>query len=91
MVSREIVKVTSKGQLTLPAEMRRSLNLDKDSYLYVERLGNLIVMKKVGELTLDEISAILQRAADEKGLTKRDLEREVERVRSERWRSRLQA
>jgi len=80
---REIVKVTSKGQLTLPSEVRRTLSLGEGSYLYVTRVGKLIVMKKVGELTLDEISAVLQRSVREGGLRRELLMREVEKAREE--------
>lgn len=81
MAVRGVVKVTSKGQLTLPVEIRKELTLGKDSYLYVSRLGNLIVMKKVDELSLDEISTILQDLAEKKGITRELLMREVERAR----------
>lgn len=83
MAVREIVKVTSKGQLTLPSEVRRTLSLGEGSYLYVTRVGKLIVMKKVGELTLDEISAVLQRSVREGGLRRELLMREVEKAREE--------
>lgn len=83
MAVREIVKVTSKGQLTLPSEVRRTLSLGEGSYLYVTRVGKLIVMKKVGELTLDEISAVLQRSVRERGLRRELLMREVEKAREE--------
>jgi len=78
MAVKEVVKVTSKGQLTLPVEIRRELSLGKDSHLYVTRLGDLIVMKKVDELSLDEISTILQDLAEKKGVTRELLMREVE-------------
>ena len=56
MATSEVVKITSKGQFTLPVEIRRDLSLGKGSYLYVTKVGRLIVMKKVDELSLDEIS-----------------------------------
>lgn len=84
MAVTEVVKITSKGQFTLPIEIRRDLSLRKDSYLYVTRLGRLIVMKKVDELSLDDISAILQTLAKKRGITRNLLMREVERAREER-------
>lgn len=81
MAVSEVVKVTSKGQFTLPVEIRRDLALGKDSYVYVTRLGRLIVMKKVEELSLDDISAILQSLAKRSGITRRLLTKEVERAR----------
>jgi bifunctional DNA-binding transcriptional regulator/antitoxin component of YhaV-PrlF toxin-antitoxin module len=82
MATSEVVKITSKGQLTLPVEIRRDLSLGKDNYLYVTKVGGLIVMKKVDELSLDEISMILQSLAKERGITRSLLMKEVERARA---------
>jgi len=81
MAASEVVKVTSKGQFTLPVGMRRDLSLGKDSYLYVTKLGRLIVMKKVDELSLDDISAILESLAKKSGVTRSLLMKEVEGAR----------
>jgi AbrB family looped-hinge helix DNA binding protein len=77
----EIIKVTSKGQITIPAKIRRALSLDRDNYLYLARAGRLIVMRKVDELSLDEISAVLEAVAENKGVTKELLFEEAERAR----------
>ena len=81
MATNEVVKITSKGQFTLPVEIRRDLSLGKDSYLYVTRLGRLIVMKKVDELSLDDVSTSLQTLAKKRGMTRDLLMRDVERAR----------
>jgi len=81
MTVSEVVKITSKGQFTLPVEIRRDLSLGKDSYLYVTRLGRLIVMKKVNELSLDDVSATLQTLARKRGITRDLLMRDVEKAR----------
>lgn len=77
----EIIKVTSKGQITIPAKIRRALSLNRDSYLYVTRAGGLLVMRKVDELSLDEISAVLGAVAEERGVTRELLLEEAERAR----------
>lgn len=77
----EIIKVTSKGQITIPAKIRRALSLDRDSYLYVTRAGGLLVMRKVDELSLDEISAVLEAVAEDRGVTRELLFEEAERAR----------
>ena len=74
----EIVKVTTKGQITLPARIRRSLKIHDDSHLYVAQAGDLVVMKRVDELTLSNITGILERLAEEKGVTGEILGVEVE-------------
>jgi len=81
MAEGEIIKVTSKGQVTLPAKIRRRLALGDSSHLYVVQTGDLIVMKKVDELSLDDISTILEALAREKGITGEMLEQEIEAAR----------
>jgi len=45
----QIVKVTGKGQLTLPIELRRKLRIDKDDYLSVEAEGEVLTLRNVRE------------------------------------------
>jgi len=80
-----VVKVTSKGQLTLPAEIREDLKIDEDSYLYVIEAGNLILMKKIG-VDPKEILNTFQKIAGEVGLTREELGRAIEGVRRARIR-----
>jgi AbrB family looped-hinge helix DNA binding protein len=77
----EIIKVTSKGQITIPSKIRSALSLNRDSYLYVARAGKILVMKKVDELSLDEISSVLQAVAEEKGITHEMLIEDAEKTR----------
>jgi len=77
----EIIKVTSKGQITIPAKIRKALSLDRGSYLYVTRAERLLVMRKVDDLSLDEISAVLGVVAEERGVTRELLVEGVERAR----------
>jgi bifunctional DNA-binding transcriptional regulator/antitoxin component of YhaV-PrlF toxin-antitoxin module len=77
----QVVKITSKGQFTLPVEIRRDLSLGKDSYVYVTKLGRLIVIKKVDELSLDDISTILEPLAKRNGVTRKILVKDIERAR----------
>lgn len=83
MAISEVIKITSKGQLTLPIDIRKELSLDKDSYLYVTKVGSVVVMKKVEKLSLDEISTILQSLAEERGITRNFLMKEVERAKKQ--------
>ncbi len=85
MSQEEIVKVTSKGQVTLPSRLRSSTGLKKGSYIYMKPIGNIVFMKRVDDLGINEISEILEKVAAEKGLTKRLLGKDVERIRGELW------
>ena len=82
MAASQVVKITSKGQFTLPVEIRRDLSLDEDSYVYVTRLGKLIVMKKVDELSLSDISSILEPLAKKSGISRKALLEDIERTRT---------
>ena len=81
MSEAEIIKITSKGQVTIPSKFRKELSLDKDSYLFVARAGNMLVMKKVDELSLDEITTLFETVAESKGVTREMLLGEVEKAR----------
>jgi AbrB family looped-hinge helix DNA binding protein len=88
MATEEIVKVTSKGQFTIPADIRRELRLDDGSYVYVKAIGKIIVMRKVDDIDLREITAILEEIAKDKGWNRAILQKEAERVRRELWKGR---
>jgi AbrB family looped-hinge helix DNA binding protein len=47
-----IVKVTEKGQVTLPIDLRRKLRISKDDYLVVEAEGEYLKLRKVPETKL---------------------------------------
>lgn len=42
-----IVKVTEKGQVTLPIDLRRKLRISKNDYLLVEAEGNILKVRKL--------------------------------------------
>jgi AbrB family looped-hinge helix DNA binding protein len=75
-----VVKITSKGQLTLPAEIRKSLKIGEGDYLYVTEAGGLILMKRIG-VDPKEILDVFQRAAKETGLTRGELNRVIREIR----------
>jgi len=80
----EVIKVTSKGQVTLPADIRKKLHISKDTYIAVDIIGDYIIMKKVG-LKLKELSDIIQKNVKEKGVTKKEIEKVILESRKEVW------
>ena len=88
MVAEEIVKVTSKGQLTIPSDIREELGLREGSHVYMKTLGRLVVMRRVDELNVDEISKVLEAVAKDKGVTRPILFKEIEKVRGRLWKTR---
>jgi AbrB family looped-hinge helix DNA binding protein len=80
----DIIKVTSKGQVTLPKEIRRKLQISKDSYIAVDIIGDYIIMKKVG-LKLKELSELVQKNATKKSITKKEINDAILQSRNEVW------
>jgi len=85
-VAPQIVKMTSKGQLTLPVEFRRSMELEKGSYLLMSKLGGkYLLMEKIETSPLDMITEIFGKDVKKKRLTRKDLEKTIEEVREQMW------
>ncbi len=80
----EVIKVTSKGQVTLPKEIRKKLQINRDTYIAVDIIGDYIIMKKVG-LKLKELSELVQKNASEKGITRKEIQKAIQESRKEVW------
>ena len=78
------MKVTSKGQVTLPVDIRNALDIEDDSYLVVEQVGDYVLMKKA-EIRLKEIQTILKNDAKRKKITKKQLLKALEKSKSRTW------
>ena len=42
----DVIKVTSKGQVTLPVGIRKAIGIDENTYLLVDNIGDYVLMKK---------------------------------------------
>jgi len=80
----EVIKVTSKGQITLPIGIRNAIGLTDDSYLVVEQVGEYVLMKKA-EVRMKEIQKILVNAAKRKKITKKALLAELKQTQKRVW------
>src|SRR5207249_6605500 len=79
----EIVKVTTKGQLTLPARIRTDLCISKDTYLLAEEVGDFVLLRRA-ETRFLELSERFQRDAKKRGVTKEELLRALKKTRQGR-------
>jgi AbrB family looped-hinge helix DNA binding protein len=80
----EVIKVTSKGQITLPIEIRKAMGITQDSYLIVERVGKYMLMKKA-EFRMKEIQEILLNDARKKKITRKELLKTLRRAQKRVW------
>ena len=81
----ELAKITSKGQITLPINIRKILNLKEgDKVAFVEKDGNFVIINPVS-LAIDEArNAFKGEAKKLKLKDEEDVVRMVKEVRAER-------
>jgi AbrB family looped-hinge helix DNA binding protein len=81
MKKMEIVKVTRKGQVTLPQEIRKKLGVSEGDYLAVGSERNYILMRRVEIPSWKEIFAEGRRLAHAKAISEDDVLRAFAEVR----------
>ena len=82
----DVIKVTTKGQITLPIEIRKAIGLTDESYLVVEQIGDYVLMKKA-EVRMKEIQSLLKNEAKRKKITKKELLKSLKEAEEKVWTS----
>ena len=75
-----VIKVWGRGQLTIPASLRKELHLDEEATLNVVRVGDALILtprKMIG----DALAKKTQREMKKTGLTLEDLLMDLEKQR----------
>ena len=65
----ELAKVTSKGQITIPLEIRKLLDLKEGSKVLFFKKGNDIIIKNSALIALEEIQNAFDGEAERLGLS----------------------
>ncbi len=77
-----IIKISSKGQVVIPSEIREKMNLEEGNLLIVLDSNDTICLKKL-ELpkikSWEEVTKPFRKAAKKSGFTKNDLDRVIEK------------
>ncbi|MDR2615728.1 MAG: AbrB/MazE/SpoVT family DNA-binding domain-containing protein [Oscillospiraceae bacterium] len=86
----DVSRVTSKGQVTIPIDMRRKLGIrEGDKVVFIEREGNIIIAN-AAMLALKEIQDAFIGEAERLGLrNEQDVVALVKETRKEMWEERL--
>jgi len=84
----ELAKITTRGQITIPLEIRRKLGVkDGDKVVFLEQDGRIIMENSV-MLALKDVQDAFRGEADRLGLkTEEDVVAMVKEVRKERARA----
>jgi AbrB family looped-hinge helix DNA binding protein len=85
----DVSRVTSKGQVTIPIEMRRKLGIkDGDKVVFIEE-GGRIVIANAAMVALKEVQGAFRGEAERLGLRdEQDVVDMVKEVRREMWEER---
>ena len=75
-----VTKMREKGQITIPANIRESLHLSRDSVLSVSRVGDGILLTPKPSV-FESVSDKFSKAAKPKGMTLEDLLRDLKEIR----------
>ena len=76
--------MSSKGQVVIPEEIRRRLNLKPGTQFVVLGRGDVLILKEISAPSLDEFDALIseaRNAAKEAGLKRKDVDAAVARAR----------
>lgn len=83
-MSVEVITVSSKGQIALPAEMRKRMSINKGDKFAAYEDGNVIMLKPLKLPTEDDFKAWLSEAqewATSVDLTENDIDEAINSVR----------
>jgi len=77
-------KMSSKGQVVIPDEIRRRLKLKEGAHFVVLGDGDTVVLKRVAPPAVEDIRELLadaEKQAKQAGLTKTDVRKAIAEVR----------
>ena len=79
-------KISPKGQVVIPADIRRAAKLGSSDKLIVYGSGDTVILKKaLTEKAVTDLKSVFRLIDGKKlGLTKSDVEREIQAVRKNR-------
>ncbi|MCK5786974.1 MAG: AbrB/MazE/SpoVT family DNA-binding domain-containing protein [Candidatus Sabulitectum sp.] len=83
-------RMSSKGQIVIPEEIRNSLHLKTGTRFVVVGEGDVVVLKTISPPSFDEFEEIVlqaRQAAIESGMEPRDIEDAIKEVRSNKCKS----
>ncbi|MEI8346348.1 MAG: AbrB/MazE/SpoVT family DNA-binding domain-containing protein [Pseudomonadota bacterium] len=77
-------KMSSKGQIVIPEEVRKTLHLKEGDQFFIIGRGDTVILKAITPPDADELDDFLeeaQKAAKKAGIKKSDVKKMVQKVR----------
>ena len=85
MVKPSTTKLSTRGQVVIPEEIRNRLGLEPGAKFVVIGEGDVVVLKTLTPPKLEDLKPLLdkvQKAAEAAGVTPEDVEKAIEEVRA---------
>lgn len=85
MVKPSTTKLSTRGQVVIPEEIRNRLGLEPGAQFVVIGEGDVVVLKALKPPKLEELKSLLdkvQKAAEAAGVTPADVEKAIREVRA---------
>ncbi len=67
-------KVSSKGQVVIPAEIKKSMGIKEGEKLLIISIGDTLILKRVGSKTFQETVGPVWKKVRELGLTEGEID-----------------
>lgn len=87
MESLATTRLSSKGQVVIPEEIRRRLGLKEGTQFVVVGEGDVVILKSVAPPAMEDFDELVRRArsaARRAGMKRSDVEQAIARVRTKR-------
>ena len=85
-MSAQVLTVSTKGQVSIPADIRRQFDIDAGDKLVAYTFEDAIVLKLLKLPEIDEFAAALQEAenwAKENAITEQAIQKAIDQIRDE--------
>ena len=83
MVEASTTKVSSKGQVVIPANVRKAASLKKGEKILAIAIDDMIVLKKIIDKSFEEIMKPVWTKVRQMGLSEEDIDALVDEARAE--------
>jgi len=80
----EIGKVSSRGQVAIPQDIREGMHLKEGDKLLFVFEGDSLLIKKVSEMSWEEVTRPLREAAKKSGFKEKDIPELIHRFRAKK-------
>lgn len=83
MVEASTTKVSSKGQVVIPANVRKAANLKKGEKILAIAIDDTVILKKIVDKSFEETLKPLWNKVRQMGLSEEDINALIEEARAE--------